>query len=233
MPTSGTIGDTKFSVTQIIEKALRRCGLNPAGCTPETLDTAREDLFLLLMSLSSRGLNLWCIDRQVIDLIAGQATYVLPAGTITVLNVVLSSPQDDGSFRDLPITPLNRDDYYALPNKSQQSAIPVNYWFEKLVSPQLTLWPVPNDSTKKLTLARYRQPQDVGDFQGELEVPLTWTEAIIWQLALRLAYELPEVKPERAKMVEQMAMTMTIESEGGETDSAPVYFAPNISGYTR
>ena len=104
---------------------------------------------------------------------------------------------------------------------------------KKLRQPQITLWPVPNDDSKHLVLYRYRTIEDVGALSDELDIPARWLEAITWHLALRLAFELPEVKPDRVTMIQSMAQSMTIEVEGGETDSAPTYFAPNISGYTR
>ncbi len=233
MATSGTIGNTKVSTAKFIEKAIRRCGLSPASITAETNDIAREDLFMLIMSLSSRGLNLWCIDVKEIPLVAGQATYVLPTGTIDVLNLLLATPVGDGTFSEIPVMPINRDDFANLPRKSTQSAVPVNYYFEKLVEPQITLWPVPNDDTKHLNLYRYRQIQDVGDLTDELELPARWLEAVCWQLALRLAFELPNVSADRVTLVKQMADSMVIEADGNETDGAPVYFAPGIGVYTR
>lgn len=232
MATSGTIATTVIKTSHLIEKALRRCGLNPASATVETLDTAREDLFMLMMSLSNRGLNLWCIDQQVIPLVAGQATYVLPPGTLDVLNVLFQTPQGD-EWRDFPLSAYNRDDYANLPNKSMASERPTCYWFEKLREPQITLWPVPSDATRRLLVFRYRQIQDVGALTEELEIPSRWLEAICWQLALRLAFELPEVKPERLAAIQSMRQEMIIEVEAGETDSAPTYFAPEIGVYTR
>lgn len=233
MATSGTIGNTAISTVKLVEKALRRCGLSPASITAETLETAKEDLYMLLMSLSNRGLNLWCIDSQTVPVVAGQAVYVLPVGTLDVLNLNLATPMGDGSFRDLPITQLNRDDYSSLPDKTLSTSVPVSFYFEKLRQPQITLWPVPNDDSKHLVLYRYRTIEDVGALSDELDIPARWLEAITWHLALRLAFELPEVKPDRVTMIQGMAQSMTIEVEGGETDSAPTYFAPNISGYTR
>lgn len=233
MATSGTIATTVIKTSRLIEKALRRCGINPASATVETLDTAREDLFMLMMSLSNRGLNLWCVDQQTVQLVAGQATYPLPAGTLDVLNVLLQTPQDGGGWRDFPLSAYNRDEYASLPNKSQASTRPTCYWFEKLRVPQLTLWPVPSDDTRRLLVFRHRQIQDVGALTEELEIPSRWLEAVCWQLALRLAFELPEVKPDRVAAIQAMRQEMTIEVEGGETDSAPVYFAPTIGVYTR
>ena len=307
MTTSGTIGLTRIDTTRLLEKAVRRCGLLPQALTPELVDTALESLFMLLLSLSNRGLNLWCIDRQIIPLQVGKATYDLPVGTQDILNLMYASPtevengkvvrvgvkfssppttsytlqsSDDGitwtdvetytapttvgvydwhdidpaveaaafqvvsdgvvdnlilssSNREIVITPFNRDDYTNQPDKTFQSGFVTNYYFEKLVSPKVTLWPVPNDDTRCLVLYRYRQIQDVGSLTQEIELPSRWYEAICWHWAARLAFELPNVDPARRGEVMQMANGMTIEVEAGETDNAPVFFAPRISVYTR
>ena len=233
MATSGTVGQTKINTAHLLEKAIRRCGLSPASLTSETWESSRESLFMLLMSLSSRGLNLWCVDHAFIPLVSGQAVYSLPGGGLEVLNLMLSTPSGDGSYREIPITKFNRDDYASQPNKEFQSAQPTNYWFEKLIEPRITLWPVPSDSSRRLSMYYYRQPQDVGDLTNELEIPTRWLEAICWHLALRLAFELPGVSVERLAAVQAMAQGMTMEVEGSETDSAPVFLAPNIRVYTR
>lgn len=300
-----TIGQTRFTVATVIEKSIRRCGLPPSSITPETISTAREDLFMLLMSLSSRGLNLWCIDQQYITLQAGKATYQLPAGTLDILNLNQSRPtivttgevawvavrfdtlpltatfdllgSDDGfatsdvvqtldtpltagllqwyridpianyveydvvgadelrlasEVSDIEMSPFNRDDYANQPGKSFQSDSVTNYWFEKLITPRVTAWPVPNSDTNFLTLFRYRQIEDISDLRNDFEIPSRWYEAICWHLALRLCFELPGVQPERMAAVKEMAGGMTLETEATETDSAPIRIRPNIGVYT-
>ena len=327
MATSGTIGTTVISTAKLIEKAFRRIGLGPQLVTPEYAENAREDLFMLIMSLSNRGLNLWCIDQQTIPLVTGQKTYVLPPGTLDVLNLLQVRPfrldyqedygvneitvdflddtkvnfagfkfdtlptqpitiqsSDDGlvwttlaivavadlsdlntytwvplplttvakhyratsldigdpvdfflssTQREIPLTPFNRDDYASQPDKNFLSLTQTNYFFEKLVDPQITLWPVPENDSTYLHLFRYRQIQDVGSLTDQLEIPSRWYEAICWHLSARLAFELPEVDPARRQEVVQMANSMVIEVESGETDSSPTFFAPNIRCYTR
>lgn len=307
MATSGTIGLTRIDTAKFLEKAIRRCGLTPQMLTPEIVTTALESLFMLLLSLSNRGLNLWCLDRKLLPLTVGQATYVLPIGTQDVLNLLLSTCNDvdsgtvvrigvkfsvlptasinlqtspdniawttvktytaptvvgqyswydldpaitadyfqiasDGVVQNLVlssmnseivVTPLNRDEYANQPNKTFQSSTITSYYFEKLVTPQITVWPVPSDDTKCLVLYRYRQIEDVGTLTQELELPSRWYEAISWHWSARLAFELPGVDPARRAEVVQMANTMTIEVESGETDSAPTFFAPRIGVYTR
>ena len=116
MATSGTIGVTRINTAKLLEKATRRCGLIPQLLTPEMVDTALESLFMLLMSLSNRGLNLWCVDKQLVSIVSGQASYTLPTGTQDILNLMYSSPTQVASgsvvrfgvkFSALPTTSFN------------------------------------------------------------------------------------------------------------------------------
>lgn len=324
MATSGTINTTIIKTSKLLEKAMRRIGRMPAELTPEIVIEAQESLFMLLTSLANRGLNLWCVDKQLMPLYDGQATYVLPTGTQVILNLLHATPETvsgadttsandyqvmladrskvvriaarfsvsptsfevqtsvDGvtwvtvqtvtevaesgtlgwydldpaptsayfrilspatttisgvllatAVREVKISSMNRDDYANQPNKSQTSDIATNYYFEKLIEPQVTLWPVPNNATRHLVLFRYRQIQDVGSLTNTLDIPMRWYEAICWHLALRLAFEVPGVDPARRQEIAQIANSMVIEVEDGETDNAPSYFAPNVGVYTR
>lgn len=322
MATSGTIGTTRINTAKLLEKCLRRIGLNPQNLAPEIVTSAQEDLFMLLMSLSNRGLNLWCIDKQLITLAPGQSGYDLPVGTLNILNLLQASPSLstsdstsstatsytsifteptklvrygvrfsqvpvsfdlqgslDGvlwetiqsvtavtglqwydvdpeanfsyykissvdplvvdtlylanSVREIAVSQFNRDDYANQPNKTFTSGLVTSFYFEKLINPRIQTWPVPNDEINHLVLFRHRQPQDVGTLTQEIEIPSRWYEAITWQWSVRLAFELPGVDPARRAEVIQMAGQMMAEVEGGETDEAPIYFAPRIGCYTR
>jgi hypothetical protein len=319
MSTSGTVATTVISTDTLVDHAIMRVGKSPAVQTPQVVQTCQESLYMLLLSLSNRGLNLWAVERELKALIVGQPTYVMAAGTLDVLNVVYSQPTFattvvvaspgittatattsstgirvgvtfnsayvDGFYiavdsapvqwvpaasyqaglywfdldkaqtgtvfsvsgtvsldvsdlsvvtllRDVPLTPLNRDSFMALPNKAQQSHPCVNYWFEKKLNPQITLWPVPDNTNDHLTLMRHRQVQDVGTLSQQIEIPARWYEAITWQLSLRLAFELPDVAPDRIQLVNSMAGQYLLEDELGETDSMPSSIQPNIRPYT-
>lgn len=328
MATSGTIGTTVISVAKLIEHAVRRCGLSPASITAETITIANQSLYLLLVGMANRGLNLWCVETNYLGLAEGKATYPLPIGTVDLLSLIHSRPaaievssvtsaitdytlalaeatrclrvgvkfnsiasaetvtvssSADGvtftplesftradwasqqwfwlpldpsveapyfrvstvaaidvsevflvsSLFDLPLDMFNRDDYMALPNKQILGNPSTNYYYERHLTPQITLWPVPNDSHNHLTLVRHRQIQDIGRITNEVEVPSRWLEAIIWQFALRLCYELPGVSESRAALVSQMSEKNTLEAEGEETDGARIRLNVMVGGYTR
>ena len=92
MATSGTVGQTVINTAKMLEHAWRRCGLKPTMQTPEAVLSAKESLYILMVHLANRGLNLWCVEEERLPLYAGQAKYLLPTGTLSVLNVLHSKP---------------------------------------------------------------------------------------------------------------------------------------------
>lgn len=88
MTTSGTVGRMQLDVTSIIEHAFRRCGKLASTVSGELQQAARELLGAQLVALSNRGINLWCIQKYVLQVEAGQAVYKLPEGVTDVINVL-------------------------------------------------------------------------------------------------------------------------------------------------
>lgn len=95
------------------------------------------------------------------------------------------------------------------------------------------LWPVPSDPFPQIELWRHRQIMDVGDLSGELEIPQRWYLAIQNMLAHQMAMELPGVDGTRITYLEQQGEKYWNIAEQEERDKSPIFFAPNISVYTR
>ena len=88
MTTSGVIGVTSLDTAQIIELAVAECG-GPAlvaSLTGETVNRARQKLFLLLVALTNRGLNLWCQKKYVKPVVAGYDKVTLEPEVVDLLN---------------------------------------------------------------------------------------------------------------------------------------------------
>jgi hypothetical protein len=129
---------------------------------------------------------------------------------------------------------LNRDDYTNLPNQNFTANQPYQFWFDRTIpQPTMYLWPVPNDPFIQMTVWYSRQIMDVGALTDELEVPQRWYEAVVFMLAHRMSLEMPNVAPDRIAYLEKMSDRYIYEAEQEERDKSPIYFAPNISVYTR
>lgn len=130
---------------------------------------------------------------------------------------------------------LNRDSYANLPDKTFTGK-PLQFWLDRTLNePVMYVWPVPNQSQALGQVVTYvkRYIMDVGSLTQEIEVPQRWFEAIVYQLAARLAEELPQVDPSMLPVLDQKAMRALNEAEIEERDNSPIYFTPNIAVYTR
>jgi hypothetical protein len=129
---------------------------------------------------------------------------------------------------------MNRDDYSSLPNRSFEALRPLQYWFNRTIpQPNMELWPVPNSIGPQLELWLNRYIQDVGDLSGEIEIPQYMYLAIQWGLAHQMAAELPQVDANRITYCEQQYEKHLVMAQNENRDKSPVYYAPNISYYTR
>jgi hypothetical protein len=84
-----------------------------------------------------------------------------------------------------------------------------------------------------MTVWYSKQIMDVGDLTDELQIPQRWYLAVVNMLAHQMAMELPGVDVNRLTYLEGQAEKTLALAEAEERDKSPIYFAPNISVYTR
>jgi hypothetical protein len=136
--------------------------------------------------------------------------------------------------REIQMSRLNRDDYTNLPNKNFTANQPYQFWFDRTIpQPQVFLWPTPSDPFIQMTVWYSRQIMDVGSLSDELEVPQRWYEATVMMLAHRMSLELPQVPLDRVQYLEGQAEKFLQQAEQEERDKSPIYWAPNLSVYTK
>jgi hypothetical protein len=351
--TSGTVGQTVFTTQQVIDHAYRRMKMPPELASGEKLDTALENLWLILQVLSSKGVPVWRIEAQILPLYQGEIGVSPLPGTVEVLNANLrilfrldgtvSSDQGgqptfafDGDLETsmtqtapngsltldvgsdttittfgllptvsgtwnftyeisldgvtwvtvstftaqavvarewlwtdveitrypayqfariratggttldviewfvgnspsaIPMSPLNKDDYFNLPNKSFQGR-PVQYWQDMdRDNPVLNVWPVPNAAANfyQVEVQAHRMVQDVGTMAQSLDLPARWMDWAIDELAVKQAKEDPDFKGDIKDLREEARISLAI-AQGGIVNKGPIYLQPNISHYTR
>lgn len=136
---------------------------------------------------------------------------------------------------DIPLAPIDRNTYAALPNKSSTGR-PTMYWLDRQRNiPQLTVWPTPSSAyvmTSLVALYTQRQIQDVGTLAQELEIPQRWYMAIVCELAKHLSLEIKEVDASLVPVLTAIADLEMTKAWDGESDRSPVRLLPNIRAYT-
>lgn len=86
MAVSGTVSQTTFNTRKVIDHAFRRCRLPPQGIGGEMIATASEALYLILSNLANRGIQLWCIQKDILPIYEAVSEIPLPVGTVDILN---------------------------------------------------------------------------------------------------------------------------------------------------
>ena len=189
MATSG-VANFNLDLSEIVEEAFERAGGELR--TGYDLRTARRSLNLLFADWANRGINMWTFEQGTINLTPGVASYQLPADTVDLLDhVIRTGAGNESTQADLTITRISVSTYAPIPNKLQQ-ARPIQIWVERLDTPRVTLWPVPDDSqTYQLVYWRMRRIQDAGDGVNTMDMPFRFIPCMVAGLAYYLALKVP------------------------------------------
>ena len=231
-PVVQTSGSFNFNPTggEFILNAFDRIQVRPTEIEQTQMQRALMELnFALTRFNTMPGQNLWTIDLQSIPLIQGTASYAVPAETRMILSAFIrysTSPQ-----LDRYLFPISRDEYASISTKTQQG-FPSQYWFDRLISPTVTFYLVPDGSFPyDFFYYRARQIQDATVANGQnLELPTRFFDAITADLAHRLARV---YRPE----LEQLRKTDRDEAWNiaatEDTEWTPMSITPGLSGYYR
>ena len=210
--------------------AFDRIQIRPTEIEQAQMQRAIMELNLALVRFNTMpGQNLWTIDLQSIPLIAGSATYSVPAETRMILSAYIRYATNPPLDRYM--YPISRDEYAAISTKGTLG-FPSQYWFDRTIAPTVTFYLVPDSGGPyNFFYYRARQVQDAAIGNGQnLELPYRFYDAITADLAHRLAriYQ-PSLEAQRkADRDEAWQIAST-----DDTEWTPLYITPGLSGYYR
>ena len=228
MATSGTYTFNP-SLGELVIYSYQNIGVRPTAILQEHMDSARMATNMMLARWANQGVNLWCVELMYEPLTQGVSTYSVEPSTVMILDAYISTV-NDGVSTDRIILPISRTEYASYPNKQQQG-FPTTYWFDRRISPTVTIWPVPDGSQTSLNYYRVRQIQDSNIQNAEqVEIPYLWLEAFADGLAYRLA----------RIWAPQMAVNLKMQADESyqiaavqNVENTPVYISPMIGSYFR
>lgn len=230
MTTSGTYTFNP-SLGELTLYSYNLCGLRNTSLLQEHMESARMATNLMLARWSNQGVNLWAVDLVTVPLVQGQATYSVDSDTVMILDAYMEIDNGSGAPIDRIILPISRTEYASYPNKEQQG-FTTTFWFDRLLSPTVTLWPVPDGSSAQyLKYYRVRRLQDSALTSGQtVEIPYLWLEAFALGLAQRLAMIWA---PDKLQMLKPLADEAYMIAAEQNVEQAQQYISPMISGYFR
>jgi hypothetical protein len=181
MASSGTFSWSP-TTAELIDEAFERARIDPATITVYQQFSARRSLNAILTDWSNKGINLWTVEQRTLTLVAGTASYTLPAEVIDVLEAVLRR-----SGKDTPMMPMGREEYLGLPDKTLRGR-PDRYFTDRQAAAVvLKPWFVPENSTDTIIYSDFRSLQDVkADMAQNVDTPKRWLDALFDELAVRV-----------------------------------------------
>lgn len=216
------------SAGELILNAFGRIKIRPSEITQSHMYQARLSANFVLTEWSNLQPMLWEVGLQTVPLLQGVATYTVPSETVMILDMYVSY---GNPTTDRFIYPISRTEYSALPNKTFQS-FPNQFWFDRLISPTFTLYPVP-DGNGPYVVKYYsvRQTQDAVIAGGlNVEVPFRMLDAFVAALAWRLS----EIfAPEMEQRMQQKAERAWAIASTQDTENVPLMIVPGLAGYYR
>ena len=210
--------DFELDVSDYIEEAFERCGKEMR--TGYDLKTAKRSLNLLFADWANRGLNQWTIQQVTTTLTQGVSDITVGADTIDILSIVVRRDNTDYGIQR-----LSRDDYINIPNKTQQSRS--SQWFlDRLISPVLKLWPVPDNSTDQIIYNRLVRLDDADSATNTLQIPFRFYPA----LAAGLAYYIAIKKaPDRIQLLKSLYEEEMQRAMDEDRDRASFNVVPSLA----
>ena len=210
-------GSTNFEidVTEYIEEAFERCGLEVR--TGYDLKTAKRSLNLMLAEWANRGLNQWTITQRTQALTADDGEYSLNTDVIDILSM---SVLRDGTY--LSMARISRDSYLNIPNKTT-SGRPNQFFLDRQITPNLKIWPVPENTTDVLYYDALTRIDDADEQTNTLKIPFRFYPCLAAGLAYYISIKRAPNKVQLLKAVyeEEFERAMTEDRDRSSFQVAP------------
>ena len=212
--------DFELDVTGYIEEAFERCGLEVR--TGYDLKTAKRSLNLMLAEWANRGLNQWTIEQRSQALTEGDGEYTLGTDIIDILSVVVRR-----SNTDYALIRLSRDEYLTIPDKTTESR-PNQFFLDRHVTPNLKIWPLPENSTDVLHYDALTRIQDADTYINTMEVPFRFYPCLAAGLAYYLAVKRA---PDRVQLLKAIYEEEFERAETEDRDRSSFNVVPSFEYY--
>tara|TARA_R100001126_G_C4885338_1_gene181954 strand:- start:527 stop:1198 length:672 start_codon:yes stop_codon:yes gene_type:complete len=174
-------GSTNFepNITEFIEEAYERCGVELR--TGYDLKSGIRSANLMLAEWANRGLNQWTIEQATQTVTEGTTSYSLNANVIDLLDVVVRRTVNE-TQTDISMNRISRSEYINIPNKNTK-ARPSQFFFDKLTTPLLKIWPAPENSTDILVFNKLVRMDDADAGTNTMDMPFRFYPCFVAGLA--------------------------------------------------
>ena len=147
---------------------------------------------LVAFEWANRGINLWTVEQGEVTLVAGTATYDLPATTIDLISQVIRTGTGE-TQSDIAISRVSNPTYASIPSKNNTGR-PIQVYIDRQTNnPKVTMWPIP-DATQTYTFVYWmlKRINDAGTGVNTQHIPFRFLPCMVAGLAYYLSMKIPE-----------------------------------------
>ena len=163
------------------DEAFERAKIDPSSITGKHIRSAQRSVNYMLVEWGNEIIQ-WVFNQETIPMVQGTSTYVLPAKANDIVTSVIRR-----SGADTPMIIIARATFLDIPDKTNQG-LPIQYKVDrKKDAVEITVWPIPENSTDVIVYDYMRRIEDAGEMQDTPDIPYRFLEAFVSGLAARLA----------------------------------------------
>jgi len=136
----------------------------------------------------------------------------------------------NNTINDQTISNVSRNTYISYPQKSQQGR-PTTFYFNRQITTNISLWPVPNPTYNCFFYSYKKVTQDIGNlYTNTIDIPAHFYPALVWGLSFHLAIKFkPELMETFSSDYERAFERASVEDT--EDVDLTINVDPNKSGY--
>ena len=221
--------DFEPDVAIYVEEAFERCGLELR--TGYDLKTATRSLNLMLAEWANRGLNQWTVAEKTVAMVKDTATYNIDTSNATAPIDVLDAfvrETVNSVETDVPLSRMSRSEYSHIATKGTTGK-PNQVFVNKQLTPTITVYPVPDQSSKYTVVMNVLTRMDDADAAtNTVDLPFRFYPCLAAGLAYYMALKRA---PDRIQVLKALYEEEFDRALSQDRDRAPFTIAPNLSGY--
>ena len=196
-------------------------GTSGATCQITSIPSATSFAITIPTGTFSNGENITGGTSGTVTTLSAAVDFADVQSTIDILSVALRRDNTDYS-----IPRVSRDDYLTIPNKSTTGRVS-QFFLNRLITPQLEVWPTPDKDTDLLIFNRLTRIQDADTFINTFEVPFRFYPC----LAAGLAYYLSvKIAQDRTPMLKALYEEEFDKAAVEDRDRASFTIQPGYAG---
>jgi|TARA_R110002020_G_scaffold524_8_gene2659 hypothetical protein len=115
--------------------------------------------------------------------------------TVDVLEAVVQR-----SSQDISVTRISRQEYLSIPTKTTQGR-PTQFYINRQITPTVTVWPAPENSTDSFIYYRIKRMQDVDAATNNADIPFRFLPCLVAGLAYQLSLKKAPQRTQILKML--------------------------------